>query len=52
MADILDAEQIREIQDAFTSLDTDQDGIIGTKEMGPVLRKLGQNPTEAELQVR
>lgn len=35
---------------AFNAFDKDGDGAITTKELGPVLRNLGRNPTEAELQ--
>jgi len=48
----LTEEQIGEFQDAFCLFDTDHDGVINSKELGGVLRKIGQNPTEAELQVR
>jgi hypothetical protein len=39
-------------QEAFALFDKDGDGTITTKELGTVMRSLGQNPTEAELQVR
>jgi len=48
--DFLSEEQIGEFQDAFTYFDTDHDGIINSRELGSVLRQIGQNPTEAELQ--
>jgi len=48
----LTEEQIGEFQDAFCLFDTDRDGVINSKELGGVLRKIGQNPTEAELQVK
>ena len=37
-------------QEAFSLFDKDGDGTITTKELGTVMRSLGQNPTEAELQ--
>ena len=37
-------------QEAFALFDKDGDGTITTKELGTVMRSLGQNPTEAELQ--
>ncbi len=49
--DYLTEEQIGEFQDAFCHFDTDHDGEISSKELGAVLRQIGQNPTEAELQV-
>ena len=49
--DFLSEEQIGEFQDAFCFFDTDHDGIINSRELGSVLRQIGQNPTEAELQV-
>ena len=42
-------EQIAEFKEAFLLFDKDVDGTI-TKELGTVMRSLGQNPTEAELQ--
>ena len=46
----LNKEQIEEIKDAFSLLDKDGDGTITTKELGTVMRSLGQNPTENKLQ--
>uniref|UniRef100_A0A8C6QKP7 EF-hand domain-containing protein n=1 Tax=Nannospalax galili TaxID=1026970 RepID=A0A8C6QKP7_NANGA len=50
MADQLTEEQIEEFKVAFSIFDKDGDGTITTKELGIVLKSLGQNPTEAELQ--
>ena len=46
----LTEEQISEFKEAFSLFDKDGDGTITTKELGTVMRSLGQNPTEAELQ--
>uniref|UniRef100_A0A4W4FC40 Calmodulin n=1 Tax=Electrophorus electricus TaxID=8005 RepID=A0A4W4FC40_ELEEL len=40
----------QEFKEAFSLFDKDGDGTITTKELGTVMRSLGQNPTEAELQ--
>lgn len=50
MVDQLTDEQIAEFKEAFSLFDKDGDGNITTKELGTVMRSLGQNPTEAELQ--
>ena len=47
----LTEEQIGTFQDTFREFDKNNDGFINTKELAALLRKLGQNPTEAELQV-
>ena len=48
----LSEEMIAEFRMAFSLFDKDGDGTIATKELGTVLRSLGQNPTQAELQAR
>ena len=48
--DTLTEEQIAEFKEAFSLFDKDGDGTITTKGLASVMRSLGQNPTEAELQ--
>uniref|UniRef100_A0A8D0G6Z3 Calglandulin n=1 Tax=Sphenodon punctatus TaxID=8508 RepID=A0A8D0G6Z3_SPHPU len=50
MAAQLTEEQVMEFQEAFSLFDKDGDVCITTKELGVVMRLLGQNPTQAELQ--
>ncbi|EHB12133.1 Calmodulin [Heterocephalus glaber] len=50
MADQLTEEQIAEFKEAFSLFDKVGAITITTKELGTVMRSLGQNPTEAELQ--
>ena len=50
MAKELSETQIEEFREAFLLFDKDGDGIIATIELGTVMRSLGQNPTEKELQ--
>lgn len=49
MADKLTEEQITEFKEAFSLFDKNNDGKITTKELGTVMRSLGQNPSESEL---
>merc|ERR1712064_243801 len=46
----LTEEQIAEFKEAFSLFDKDGAGTITTKVLGTVMRSLGQNPTDAELQ--
>lgn len=41
---------ILEMKEAFCLFDKDGDGRITVTELGTVMRSLGQNPTESELQ--
>mmetsp|Transcript_27612 Transcript_27612/g.70337 ORF Transcript_27612/g.70337 Transcript_27612/m.70337 type:complete len:154 (-) Transcript_27612:793-1254(-) len=43
-------EQMVKIKETFKLFDRDGDDMITTKELGTVMRALGQNPTESELQ--
>jgi calmodulin len=49
MAENLSDEKILEFRAAFEIFDKDEDGKITKKELGTVMRNLGQNPTEVEL---
>ena len=42
-------EQIAEFKEAFQIFDKDGDGLITTKELGTVMRSLGQNPSDDEI---
>jgi calmodulin len=43
-------DQKKEFKEAFSLFDVDRDGFITSKELGDLMKKLGLNPTEAELQ--
>ena len=45
----MNEELIGEYREAFELFDKNNDGNISTKELGQVMRSLGQNPTEAEV---
>ena len=51
MADWIGEDQIKDLMVAFSKFDTDKDGLIGVHQLRRVLYTLGQNPTDAELQV-
>ncbi|KAK3599650.1 hypothetical protein CHS0354_029111 [Potamilus streckersoni] len=48
--DPLTDEQIAELREAFSLFDKDGDGDISVKELGSVMRSLGQNPSDKELE--
>ena len=50
MTDHLTKEQIAEFKEAFSLFNKNGNCTITTKDLGTVMRLLGQNPTEAELQ--
>ena len=51
MDDQMPADLVVLYQDAFKHFDCDNSGIITTKQLGPLLRFCGENPSEAEIQV-
>ncbi|KAK4535281.1 hypothetical protein CDCA_CDCA04G1306 [Cyanidium caldarium] len=46
----LSAEETAEFEEAFKLFDRDGDGKITVKELGTIMRSLGQTPTERQLQ--
>ncbi|CAD5125907.1 unnamed protein product [Dimorphilus gyrociliatus] len=46
----LTEEQIAEFKEAFSLFDKDGDGCITTRELGTVMRSLGQIPSETQLE--
>lgn len=50
MAENLSEEKIAEFRAAFELFDRDRDGKITSKELGTVMKNLGQNPSETELE--
>ena len=47
---VLSHQQISELKEAFQLFDRDGDGTISTDELGIVLRSIGQNPTDKEIE--
>lgn len=50
MAAGLSDAQIEEFREAFHLFDKNQDGTITTKDLGNVLKAIGQNPSDEETQ--
>lgn len=48
--DNLSEEQIAEMREIFSLFDKDCDGFIDVRELGKVLRSMGLNPTEVEIE--
>jgi calmodulin len=49
MGDKLRQEDLNDIKECFTLYDKDADGKISCQDLGLVIRSLGSNPTEAEV---
>ena len=49
-AENLTEAQIAEFKESFSTYDKDGDGTISTKELGKLMKALGQRPSPAELQ--
>ena len=49
-SDSLTEDKINEFKEAFEIFDKDKDGYITTKELGDIMKNLGQTPSEAEMQ--
>ena len=50
MAEYLSPRQMQEFQEIFNLCDADRDGRLTTRELGTIMRGLGQAPSEIELQ--
>ena len=44
----LSDESIEEFREAFTLFDRNQDGTVNSKDLGNVLKAIGQNPSDEE----
>ena len=45
----LNEQQVEKLWEAFTVFDEDGNGTISAKELGEVMRSMGQSPTDMEL---
>ena len=52
MGGSIPGEMVIIYQDAFSHFDKDNCGMVSTKLLGQMLRFVGENPSDAELQVR
>ncbi|KAI3961865.1 hypothetical protein MKW98_022070, partial [Papaver atlanticum] len=50
MAERLTEEQASDLKEAFSRYDENADGCIATKDLGALIKSLGENPSEAEVQ--
>ena len=51
MADLVTSALVGKFQDAFAAVDTNNDGFIASSQLKQVLRSIGENPTDAAVQV-
>ena len=49
MADTLSGDKVNMFMDAFNAI-ADRNGVISTKQLGHVMKSLGENPTQEEVQ--
>ena len=49
-SELYDQQTIKEFKEAFEMFDADQSGTIDTQELGTVLKQLGQNISQAEIE--
>ena len=51
MSDILKSGTLSELEEAFALFDKDNDNRVARSDVANLMRSLGQNPTQNELQV-
>ena len=50
MSDLVSGDKVILIMDAFNSM-ADRGGLVRTRELGSLMKRLGENPTKEEVQV-